>query len=209
MRKIKARKVLAAVAVAVMVLVYPVSSQAFKIMQTEDGSAYIYGLRDPSITFESWSGFTQETRWAIDYAARQWNNRTGKTKLFHSVTQHNEANKYAEKDGRNLITKVPTIASQDGKTTLMRTSCNSTWNGSKYKLVEVDIMVNGSVPWRNNGSANGYDVQNAMTHEFGHMLGLGHSDVAWATMAEGSDPGELWKRTIEQDDINGFNFLYS
>lgn len=207
MRKIKARKVLAAVAVAVMVLVYPVSSQAFKIMQTEDGSAYIYGLRDPSITFESWSGFTQETRWAIDYAARQWNNRTGKTKLFHSVTQHNEAEKLPVYDGRNLITKT-SLSGTKYADKLMLTRTYSLTYETQLKIIEADIVINSDCPWRNNGSENGYDVQNVMTHEFGHMLGLDHTDVAWATMIEGTSKGEIWKRTIEQDDINGFNALY-
>lgn len=80
--------------------------------------------------------------------------------------------------------------------------------GSKYQICEVDIVINSDFPWRNNGSTAGYDVQNVMTHELGHMLGLDHTDVAWATMIEGTNKGDTWKRTLEQDDLNGFNAIY-
>ena len=90
----------------------------------------------------------------------------------------------------------------------MRTYIRCDIYDSKYKIYEADIVINNSVPWRNNGGTGGFDVQNVMTHEFGHMLGLGHSDVTGATMVQGTYYGDISKRTLEQDDINGFNAIY-
>lgn len=52
------------------------------------------------------------------------------------------------------------------------------------------------------------DVQNALTHEFGHVLGLDHSNVSQATMYYSADPGDLEKRTLHEDDIEGLCTVY-
>lgn len=41
------------------------------------------------------------------------------------------------------------------------------------------------------------DVQNTVTHEVGHVLGLGHVNVAGSTMSPRADPGELSKRVLD------------
>jgi hypothetical protein len=48
------------------------------------------------------------------------------------------------------------------------------------------------------------DLLNTITHEAGHVLGLGHSTVTGATMTFQSHPGETSKRTLRQDDIDGY-----
>ena len=52
------------------------------------------------------------------------------------------------------------------------------------------------------------DVQNALTHEFGHVLGLDHSTVPTATMYYSADPGDLSKRTLHKDDLTGLCTIY-
>ena len=47
-----------------------------------------------------------------------------------------------------------------------------------------------------------------MTHEFGHALGLEHSDEANASMSSTTSVGELSKRDVHDDDIQGFVSLY-
>lgn len=53
-----------------------------------------------------------------------------------------------------------------------------------------------------------YDVQNTLVHELGHVLGLDHSDVPEATMYHTSIKGEISKRDLDLDDINGIRYLY-
>lgn len=55
------------------------------------------------------------------------------------------------------------------------------------------------------------DLQNVVTHEAGHFLGLAHSvgpESFGATMVAVAPPGEVSKRTLEQDDINGLCDIY-
>jgi hypothetical protein len=57
-------------------------------------------------------------------------------------------------------------------------------------------------------SLNAYYLQDAMTHEFGHMLGLWHSTVPTATMYPNMDRCTTEWRTLDPDDINGIRALY-
>jgi MYXO-CTERM domain-containing protein len=52
------------------------------------------------------------------------------------------------------------------------------------------------------------DVQNVVTHEAGHVLGLAHSSDPTATMYASSNQGETTKRTLAQDDVDGVCAIY-
>ncbi|NOZ01706.1 MAG: matrixin family metalloprotease [Deltaproteobacteria bacterium] len=53
------------------------------------------------------------------------------------------------------------------------------------------------------------DVQNTVTHEMGHVLGLDHSLVAQATMYFKTDDSEPFRmRTLDADDIEGLCSVY-
>jgi hypothetical protein len=53
-----------------------------------------------------------------------------------------------------------------------------------------------------------YDLQNTLTHEVGHLLGLDHSLDGGATMYGGSPPGETSKRELAEDDRLGVCTAY-
>lgn len=53
-----------------------------------------------------------------------------------------------------------------------------------------------------------YDVQNTLTHEVGHLLGLDHSAEADATMYGGAPPDEVSKRDLTADDVTGVCTAY-
>jgi len=52
------------------------------------------------------------------------------------------------------------------------------------------------------------DVQNTVTHELGHLLGLDHTDDPDATMFGGSESGEFKKRDLGDDDLEALCYLY-
>jgi hypothetical protein len=52
------------------------------------------------------------------------------------------------------------------------------------------------------------DVQNVATHEWGHFLGFGHSLSTSATMYAYSDVGDVAKRNLSADDVQGVATVY-
>jgi len=98
-----------------------------------------------------------------------------------------------------------TVASIPGNP-LAKTDCSPVGT-----ITDCDTRFNLSQPWATNGSATAYDVQNAAAHELGHWLFLndvsGGGDTE-ATMYFGASLGEIKKRTLHSDDINGINFVY-
>ena len=52
------------------------------------------------------------------------------------------------------------------------------------------------------------DIQGVATHEYGHALGLGHTSVGGATMYPSISGTGVSARSIENDDINGIQFIY-
>jgi hypothetical protein len=53
-----------------------------------------------------------------------------------------------------------------------------------------------------------FDIQAVATHEFGHALGLGHSQVIGSTMFPSVTPGAVSARSLHTDDIQGIQALY-
>ena len=52
------------------------------------------------------------------------------------------------------------------------------------------------------------DLQNLVTHEVGHFIGIGHSHVFEATMHAAMTRDSIEKRTLEQDDIDAVCDIY-
>ena len=76
------------------------------------------------------------------------------------------------------------------------------------ELVHFDMAINIEYSdWQTNGGADTHDLQNAIAHEFGHAVGLGHSEVPEATMAPTAPLGETQKRDLHDDDIQGLQHL--
>ena len=83
------------------------------------------------------------------------------------------------------------------------------WSDAEGEISHFDIEVNiDNVEWTTTGEEGKHDLQNSMTHEFGHALGLDHSDDEEATMAATTSEGEVSKRDLHQDDILGVVSLY-
>ena len=83
-------------------------------------------------------------------------------------------------------------------------------SNSTGKIIHFDLAINNMHhDWSTDGEAEKHDLQNALTHEFGHALGLAHSEVPEATMAPTAPLGETEKRDLHKDDVEGVVYLYS
>lgn len=79
------------------------------------------------------------------------------------------------------------------------------------RLLDADVLVNPNVAYTllaedEDGQVSGaqYDLAAVMTHEAGHVLGLGESeDVPDATMFPYANPGDVHQRTLSEDDEEG------
>ena len=83
-----------------------------------------------------------------------------------------------------------------------------------HAILDADIAINAVqrkfsvLPEMGESPCDRDDVQNTLTHEFGHALGLAHSLNAASVMFAGSQPGEVHKRLLTQDDEDGLHVLY-
>jgi hypothetical protein len=84
------------------------------------------------------------------------------------------------------------------------------YDGTGY-LVDADILFydGGFAFFGNNGTCSaGQYVQDIATHEFGHALGLKHTDVTTATMYPSTTSCSQGWRSLDTDDVAGVEALY-
>ncbi len=61
---------------------------------------------------------------------------------------------------------------------------------------------------RESGCSSEYDIDGVMAHEVGHVIGIGHSNVAGATMYPSVSACNTGNRTLSSDDTAAKNDLY-
>lgn len=134
--------------------------------------------------------------WAEVPAAELWFERLGNT-----------ASTTVENDSRNLV-----YWESDWEWDPNIVALTSTWSTPQGTLLGFDIRINataeedGTPRW----TEDNMDLQNAMTHEVGHAIGLDHSpDEFMATMFASTISGERTKRDLHWDDEEGVRYLYS
>ena len=85
-------------------------------------------------------------------------------------------------------------------------------NPETGEILDADIVMNGQFfTFANLSSPNDTvaDVRNTLTHEIGHFIGFNHeTSVPEATMYPDAQPGELIKRDLHADDIQGLCQVY-
>jgi len=106
-------------------------------------------------------------------------------------------------DGKNIVYW------QTGAWPYDSTLAAITWryfDTSNGEMLDADIVFRRDYSWTV-GSA-GYDIQNAATHEVGHVTGLGHSTDTKASMFASTYAGETSKRVLVADDLGGLAAIY-
>ncbi|MEM6925357.1 MAG: matrixin family metalloprotease [Myxococcota bacterium] len=108
-----------------------------------------------------------------------------------------------ELDDENLV--FFTTDWPDGNEALAITT---TWTDEEGAVVQYDIHINATVAWSTTGAAEAYDLQAAITHEVGHVLGLGHSAVEDSTMFAKHELADVHRRELHDDDRAAARYLY-
>lgn len=205
MRRSMIRSLVAVVCAVLSCVSLTVSTYAYAIWMNG-------GNKGTYIHFYAWSGFSKDTLTQFDKAFDEWNYKAYSAKpkslwIDRSGNLTDQTVAFVNND-KNEITKGNRGASRY----LMATNATSIlYESDKYKLVEVDIDVNGSIPWANSVLKNYYFVQNAFTHEVGHVYGLDDVDAdkySESTMYYTASKNEDKKCTIEADDIAGIKAIY-
>jgi hypothetical protein len=82
-------------------------------------------------------------------------------------------------------------------------------NGT-YRITDADIVTNTAYAWASLGESCSSEMYTEAihVHEVGHLLGLGHSSVAGATMYPSVSYCNNGPASLATDDINAINALY-
>lgn len=84
----------------------------------------------------------------------------------------------------------------------------TTWTNESGAIVQYDIRINATIPWSVTGAPDAFDLQAAMTHEVGHVLGFDHTPVEDATMFAKHEFADVHRRELHADDRAAAQYLY-
>ena len=179
------------------------SAHAWEIKTTNNGKPLHWQQSDIPFYFNpNNSGLSsQEISDAFDKSAQEWS--------YHFVNLQNkgETNKsnIDYQDGEYVI-----LFEDDWNEDPEILALSYTWSNSSGEIVHFDIEVNSEhFTWGTNGNTERHDLQNTLTHELGHVIGLDHSSVHDASMAPYSTIGETSKRELHLDHKEGHEFIYN
>ena len=144
------------------------------------------------------SGFAAES--AVRSGAEVWRQQSAAFQFTYAGPSSQTTN---TNDGINLVSFRDASSGSAIATTY--------WWSSDTRIVDADIVF-----WDraflffagSSGCSSGFYIEDIAAHEFGHVLGLGHSASANATMFPSAPFCSTGNRTLDADDIAGARALY-
>ncbi|HEX5655761.1 MAG TPA: matrixin family metalloprotease, partial [Polyangiales bacterium] len=189
-------------------------AQAYTVKQTDSGATVRWHANAISLRLDpSMAKFFKDfpVQGVVTDAASAWHNLPGVPELLISDGTPGPKG-YDAKSGTDngvyLIEEWQLAASSLAVTV-------ATFETKSGKIVDTDILVNATHPFAllANGPdapADDFDLRGVLTHEMGHVLGLGESyDVRMATMWPNVARGETHQRDLDEDDIDGVETAYA
>ena len=213
-RLVSKRFVFAAPLLAVLVGIFGLSYSSYAFVSLQAGSLPFYWansnvnftineIGDPSISdesdiaavrlgFEAWSkvpssriDFNEDTS-PNARARTDWRSDNLHTVLWDTT---NESGFFGPGSGLVAITPVD-------------------FDPSSGRILDADILFNGTKPFSTSNQAGRFDIQNIATHEVGHFIGLDHSAVIGATMNPFANTSDTRLRSLEADDVAAAGSIY-
>jgi hypothetical protein len=145
---------------------------------------------------------------AVKDSFGQWSERPGAALAlrYAGTVAGAEPGYFRDRDNQNLVAFLEDEWSFERTALAVTLTTFSTRTGD---LLDADIVINGlHYKWAADGSGQRHDLSNSLAHEVGHFVGLDHSKDAEATMFPSAPQGELKKRDLASDDLQGLYFLY-
>jgi len=155
---------------------------------------------------------------ALQRATTSWTEAPGSTIAFQY--RGRTSARPLELDGRNTVgfLRRPDLEGVLGVTATITDVVSG-------EVVESDLFLNSGTDWSvaNEGETDRFDVESIALHEFGHMLGLGHSALGYFEVTDDDarlaaaeavmfpfafDPGNIAGRRLKADDIAGVAEIY-
>jgi predicted Zn-dependent protease len=198
----KVTKILLSLLVVISGLAIGYSTLSGYVIWTENG------FSKPPVPVDLYYEFTSSEKEAILKACNTWNS-TKLGKLVYITDRIHSNTKYPYKNDRNELTR----GNRGNNGYAMRTtkvSYSEVWG----ELYEVDIDINNKYNFSisNTVNPNSVDYQSCITHELGHLLGLGdltNNNDYHSAMYYKISLGDIERRTLSADDIAGIIDVYT
>jgi Matrixin len=190
------------------------SAHAYTVKSTDSGATVRWHTNAVSLRLDpSMQNYFADmpVREVVSNAAGAWHNLPGVPELLISEGTPGPKgydNKTGTDNGVYLIEDWQLAASSLAVTV-------ATFETKSGKIVDTDILVNAKHPFAllrsgPDAPADDFDLRGVLTHEMGHVLGLGESyDVRMATMWPNVARGETHQRDLDEDDVDGVETAYA
>ncbi len=188
-------------------LLFPPVIHAYKLEHDENGDVLHWSVDDFPIPYKVTvrtpvpaSAFRQ----AVGNAFATWQAVKNARITFQAAG--NTPNLKPAYDGKNCVVMQDNTSGSDviGQAYIF-------YSTDSGRILDVDIALNSAYRWGTDGAPDKMDVQNAMTHEVGHLCGLDDlyaKEDSEKTMYGYMDYGETKKRTLDPDDAAGLAAIY-